>query len=31
MPGRMPLPRIQVFLENLGEHEYSSTLDMSKA
>ena len=31
MPGRMPIPRIQFFLENLGEHKYSSTLDMSKA
>ena len=31
MPGRMPIPRIQDILENLGGHKYFSTLDKSKA
>ena len=31
MLDRMPIPRIQVVLENLGGHKHFSTLDMSKA
>ena len=31
MPNRLPIPRIQDVLENLGGHKYFSTLDMSKA
>ena len=30
MPDRMPIPRIEDVLENLGGHKYFSTLDMSK-
>ena len=30
MPDRMPIPRIQYVLENLGEHKHFSTLDTSK-
>ena len=31
IPDRMPIPRIEDVLENLGGHKYFSTLDMSKA
>ena len=31
LPDRMPIPRIQDVLENLGTHKYFSTLNMSKA
>ena len=31
IPDGMPIPRKQDILENLGEHKYFSTLDMSKA
>ena len=31
IPDRMPIPRTQDVLENLGGQKYFSTLDMSKA